>query len=656
MKKWINRENILTVGIAAVFAAEVLLMIDAAVVFFGGRLSLMFAAGLFAVLLLAAAIMTVKKKKWMVASAIGIPLTICLIVGSGYACWKSFSIDAVYDAQDSGKHQIYGERKIMVIVPHQDDELNILGGVMEEYTRYGSDIYPVFITNGDYYVLAEERYREALAVLERIGIPKDHAIFLGYGDKWKEGGPHLYNAVPGEIVESHFGRRETYGTDIHPAYREGRAYTVENLTEDLKTVIQEYAPDVIFCSDYDNHIDHKATTLLFDKVMGSVLKENPEYTPAVYKAYAYGTAWEAEEDFYRENILSTQNLFDEPYGQSPAVYRWEDRVRFPVQGGGLSRSLISTEGYALLSLHDSQGAGLMAAAVINGDKVAWQRQTDSVCLHADVTATSGRAELLNDFMLIENSNLVDESHEPYDGVWTPDTGDHERTVTVRLKEVSDVSCIALYDHPSQDHNVLNAVISFDDGSKVETGPLDRNGAATMVSVEKENVAEFRITLLETEGAEAGLSEVEAFAQFPQREGAFLKLMDEEGNFVYDYRTGRDGYAVFRIYTHGDLPEVTGENYTVNTAWDSGAVVLEDGVIRVSCPTGESVVLNVTCNEKGVSDTITIRNPGALERVWTDLWQRVEAAVFSKYCKNTQGNLLIPSTLEKVSYVIRHFGE
>ena len=40
----------------------------------------------------------------------------------------------------------------------------------------------------------------------------------------------------------------------------------------------------------------------FDKVMGALLKEHPEYKPVVYKAYAYGTAWEAEPDFYSENI------------------------------------------------------------------------------------------------------------------------------------------------------------------------------------------------------------------------------------------------------------------------------------------------------------------------------------------------------------------
>lgn len=656
MKKWMNRDCILTLGIAAVLAVEILLLIDAVIVYFGGATSLAAAAGLFGLFLLIFFVLSRRKRKQMAAAAAGIPVVLGMIIGLGFLCWKQFSINAGYSVQDSGKNRIFGDRTVMVIVPHQDDELNILGGVLEEYVRYGSELYPVFITNGDYYQTADIRYREALAVLDRVGIPEDHAVFLGYGDNWQEGGPHIYNAEPGVTMESRAGRKETYGTEEYPAYREGRAYTSDNLTEDLKDVILEYRPDVLFCSDYDHHVDHKATTLLFDKVMGQIIKENPEYTPVVYKAYAYGTAWEAEKDYYQENLLSTKNPFEEPYGQRPAVYRWEDRVRFPVQGGGLSRSLISSEGYALLSLHESQGANLEAASVINGDKVAWQRHTDSLCLHADVTATSGRAEFLNDFMLIENNNLVDAEHMPYDGVWIPEPEDSDKRAVVTLMEKSDLSAIVLYDHPSEADNVLNAVITFDDGTVVETGPLDPGGAATWIPVEKEDAAEFRIALLETEGDAAGLSEVEAFAQPPKGDGEFLKLMDMEGNFAYEYRTDRDGYAEFRIYTHGDLPEVTEENYSVDTAWGKGTAVLEDGVVRVTCPAGESLVLNITCNAAGVSDSITVRNPGVVERVWTDLWQHVEEAVFSRYCKNIQGNLLIPSTLEKISYVIRHFGE
>ena len=653
MKKWLNWKSMLSLCISGVLALELLLITDAVVVFRGGELPVFAAAGAVAALTAVFLVLSRRWRRYLAAAALVIPVALALLGIGSFACWKQFSENAGYRGTDAGKHQIYGDRRVMLIVPHQDDDLNILGGVLEEYARYGSELYPVFVTNGDYYGLTQARYEEAVRVFETMGVPEEQVIFLGYGDSWNPEGPHIYNAPSGVTVESYFGKTQTYGTEDHPAYREGREYTVDNLMEDMESVILEYRPDVIFCSDYDHHIDHKATTMLFEKVMGKILKENPEYKPVVYKAYAYGTAWEAEPDFYAENILSTRNHFEEPYGQRPAVYRWEDRVRFPVKGEGLSRSLLSAEGYKLLDLYTSQDANWMAVSVVNGDKVAWRRYTDSLCLDAQVTVSSGNGSLLHDFMLIENNNLTDEEHKPYDGVWIPDGQDAEKSAVVTLAQTGPVSEIVLYDHPSEEHNVLNALISFDDGTTVQTGPLDPGGAATVITVEKENVSSFAVELVQIQGEAVGLSEIEAFDGELQSDGRFIKLMDGEGNFLYDYRIDANGTAELSVYTHGSLPELTTENYHVSITGEKGTAVLEDGVIRVNCPREESFVLTVTCDSAGISDSIYIHNPRMLKRRWADFWQKAEAAVFNRYSTADQKKMLIYSVPEKISYVIRH---
>ena len=541
----------------------------------------------------------------------------------------------------------------MLIVPHQDDDVNILGGVMEEYVRYGSELIPVFITSGDYGGLAQIRYEEALAVFASMGVPEEQVIFLGYGNEWKEGGPHIYNADSGVVLESHSGRTETFGTEDHPAYRDDRKYTIDNLLMDLESVILEYRPDVIFCSDYDHHIDHKATSLMFEKVMGRILKNNPEYTPVVYKAYAYGTAWEAETDYYGENVLSTQDLFEKTYSQKPAVYRWEDRVRFPVAGGTLSRSLIGSKAYDLLALYDSPGAWGQASRVVNGDRVAWRRRTDSLCLMADIHTSSGCGEFLNDFMLVENDNLTDEAHMPYDGVWIPEIADGERNITVTLSKPADIAAISLYDHPSGEHNVLAVQIRFDDGTVVNTGPLNPTGAVTPIWVDRKQVSSFSIDIMQSEGELAGLSEIEAFETETAWDGAFIKLMDKEGNFLYDYLMPEDGEAELPLYVFGGLPDVAGECYTVGTSWDKGTASVEEGMIRVFCPPGDEFALNVTCAEAGVSDSIYIRNPGILQRQWISFWQTTEEAVFNFRSSGDWKKLLIVSIPKKISYVVRH---
>lgn len=653
MRKRMDRYLLLSLGICVILAVELVLIADGVVVYGGGMLPLY--SPVFVVPVAALLFFLYFRKNWKKALAVtaAIPALIAVIAGLGYMGWRSFSVNAVYENPDAGKHGIYGDRDVMVIVPHQDDELNILGGALEEYVKYGSQVRIVFVTNGDYVVPAEVRFDEALSVTEYLGIPEDHVIFLGYGNEWRSDGPHLYNGEAAEIYESHAGKTATYGIATHAAYREGRPYTRENLEEDLKSVILEYTPEIVFCSDYDHHIDHKAVSLLFEKVMGWILKENPSYRPVVYKGYAYGTAWEAEMDYYADNILATKNPFVEPYGQRPEIYRWKDRIRLPIAGDTLSRSIISAPAYQTLALHKKQGTTYQAGRVINGDKVFWQRNTESLVLGADVSASSGNATLLHDFMLTDNHNLVDAGHHPYDGVWIPASEDATRTVSVEWEEMSDVTEIVLYDHPSDLHNVRNAAIVFDDGSCVETGALDPLGAATRIPVDKKNISGFTVSLLETEGDMAGLSEIEAFQDQPEKDGAFIKLMDREENFVYDYLTESDGWTEFALYIHGNLPEVTTENYSLETAWDIGKAELDGSFIRVHCPKGESMVLNVTCDVAGVSDSIMIRNPGSFARTWMKIWGEIEEAFYFRFSEGTFDQLLVHRIWEKMSYVIRH---
>ena len=653
MKKWVTGKNIMALCVSGILALELLVLADTAVVFLGGTTSWVLALGMAAVLTVVFLICSGRFLKRITAAALLIPVAVSAMLAGGIACWKNFSAHAGYGSADEGKAQIYADRRVMLIVPHQDDDLNILEGVLEEYVRYGSELYPVFMTNGDYDGKAEVRFREAVCVFEQIGVPANQIIFLGYGDSWNAEGPHIYNAPSGTVMTSHFGRTQTYGTAAHGVYREGREYTLDNMMEDLGDVILEYRPDVIFCSDYDHHIDHKSTTLLFEKVMGKLLKEHPDYRPVVYKAYAYGTAWEAAPDFYADNVLSTQDLFAPDYGQQPVVYRWEDRVRFPVKGDGLSRSLIGTEGYALLDLYASQGAGFQAAGVVNGDKVAWRRYTDSLCLDAQITTTSGNSQLLNDFMLMENHDLVDEHHAPYDGVWIPETEDAEKTVRVTLAQTGAVHSVVLYDHPSEEHNVLNAKICFDDGTWVETGPLNTGGAATAITVDRTTVSSFDVVLTDWQGTEAGLSEIEAFAQKPMPDGCFIKLTDEDGNFLYDYLMPENGTAELSIYTHGDLPTLAETDYTLEISGEQGTAALENGVISVTCPEGDQFVLTVTCRETGVSDSIWVRNPGTLERNRNRFWQSVEESLFIRYSRKDQARLLIFSIPEKIAYILKH---
>lgn len=71
-------------------------------------------------------------------------------------------------------------QKVLVIVPHEDDEINVAGSVMYSYVQKGADVYCAFTTNGDYSFWARTRMHEAWRSLQTLGV--QHVVFLGYGD------------------------------------------------------------------------------------------------------------------------------------------------------------------------------------------------------------------------------------------------------------------------------------------------------------------------------------------------------------------------------------------------------------------------------------------------------------------------------------------
>lgn len=515
-----------------------------------------------------------------------------------------------YSCDEKGKSNLYSRKKVMLIVPHQDDDMNIASGILEQYVRYGSEIYIVFVTNGDYWDLAEIRLTEALHALQSIGISEDHVIFLGYADGWAENTVHIYNAAPGTPCESRNGYSATYALRSHPAWKDGNLYTSDNLLNDIQTVILTYRPDFILCSDYDAHTDHKATTLAFEKAMGRILKQNHNYHPVVLKSFAYCTAWTAPKDFSALNLLSTID----PGEQLPGIYQWSDRIRFPVDGTKLSRSLLRSELYRPISLYQSQRAGIAAGAIINGDKVFWQRRTDSLLLHAQINASSGNSEKLNDFMLLDSSNLFDSNHPPFDGIWTPDRDDPQKAIHVTLPAPCDIAELVLYDSPSPRDNILNVRVYFDNGYSFDTGALKQSGTCSSFPVNQKGIQSFTIKLLEAEGECAGLAEIEAFAQTYSAPFSFIKLMNLDGHFVYDYIIDESGTDILQLYSFGNVPSLSSQTYQVTCDHPYCSVKFSEDTVIVHCPVGLACNVTITCREdERISDSIFIRNPSQKER-------------------------------------------
>lgn len=441
--------------------------------------------------------------------------------------------NSFYDSQ-------FKNKKVMVIVPHEDDDLLISGQVLPSMYKNGADVRVVFATNGDKRVSAYTRQSEACNALEKLGIPREKVIFLGYPD-----GTQLYVGKKAYSFSS--GWDHTYAGKGFKDYHFDRfgthaQYTAENMVDDIESVILEYRPDYILAIDFDTHTDHRGVSISFEKAMERILKKESGYTPKVLKCFGYSLAWKSKPDFYALNIKSTvmqdrEKNNDPSYETDVPQYRWSSRVRLPIDKKSLSHSILRCSEYKALSEHLSQYAYCYSERIINGDSVYWNRRTDSLTYNADISVSSGDASLLNNFRLIGVGNRTAGPNVKLENcVSRFDKNDAQKTVTVKFDSPKTVSCVSLYDNFGLNSNILGGVITFSDGSKVEVPALNADGSETRVVFEpKHNITSFTFKVTEYEGV-AGLDEMEAFENADYDMGfSLIKLKNADtDDYIYNY--------------------------------------------------------------------------------------------------------------------------
>ena len=441
--------------------------------------------------------------------------------------------NSFYDSQ-------FKNKKVMVIVPHEDDDLLISGQVLPPMYKNGADVRVVFATNGDKRVSAYTRQSEACNALEKLGIPREKVIFLGYPD-----GTQLY--VGKKAFSFSSGWDHTYAGKGFKDYHFDRfgthaKYTAENMVDDIESVVLEYRPDYILAIDFDTHTDHRGVSISFEKAMERILKKESGYTPKVLKCFGYSLAWKSKPDFYALNIKSTvmqdrEKNNDPSYETDVPQYRWNNRIRLPIDKKSLSHSILRCSEYKALSEHLSQYAYCYSERIINGDSVYWNRRTDSLTYNADISVSSGDASLLNDFRLIGVGNRTACLHVKLENcVSRFDKNDAQKTVTVKFDSPKTVSCVSLYDNFGLNSNILGGVITFSDGSKVEVPALNADGSETRVVFEpKHNITSFTFKVTEYEGV-AGLDEIEAFENADyDMDFSLIKLKNADTNdYIYNY--------------------------------------------------------------------------------------------------------------------------
>ena len=219
--------------------------------------------------------------------------------------------------------------KVLVLVPHPDDEINVAGNLFKWFNEANAYVTVAIVTNGDYIsALTKKRQEEALNA-KRI-LEYDNLVYLGYGDGYK--GVHLYHNEDNTIVESVAGFSSTYNVSNkcpafhYTKYNEQTAYTRNHLKFDLKDLILDVSADLIVCVDNDKHPEHRCLSLLFDEVMGELIKEQ-DYRPYILKAFAYIGVYDSVRDFFTYPVVQTLPAYQGTLADKRCVfpYLWEER-------------------------------------------------------------------------------------------------------------------------------------------------------------------------------------------------------------------------------------------------------------------------------------------------------------------------------------------
>ncbi len=509
-------------------------------------------------------------------------------------------------------HQRYDNLKVLLFVPHQDDEINTTSTLLYSLAQCKAQITLVYSTNGDWEYPAKCRFKEAINAAGILGIPEDNIIFMGYGDTLNSNDKSHVFYHKNTVAKSPAGYTETYGTNTHPDFaflheKQHHSYNSENYLKDLLSIIRKIKADVIISTDFDHHADHRMLSLYLDKAIGIIRKENPSYKPEIWKRFAYPLAYNAVADYSSFNNAETKRpvigvtndyVFDMI---GSFYYIWEDRIRFPVPKIARACRLWDNIICNALEQHKSQRIISKSKGILNSDEIFWSRRTDSVSHTAQVSVSSGNGTYLNDFIVYNVSNIDVAKPEYANYCWQPNIDDPDKIAVFKWDKPVSIEKIVLYGAVSEDSKINKFQLILSNGfSKIVTD-LPQNGNPLVISIGRQlNITSCTLKILSASGKNYGISECEIYssAEFTGKIFPFCKILIDD-NFVYEYYINKKVKIIpFNIYVYGN----TGN---IKLTMEKGKSIIQDGTLFLD-DSDQEICIKAQNKNGTVWDIIIIR--------------------------------------------------
>lgn len=412
------------------------------------------------------------------------------------------------------------DKKVLVMVPHGDDEVFMSYSVIRKAVLRGYKVYVCFFCNCDTKGISEavQRHKESLSVLGYLGIEPERIICLGYSTKWKK--THIFN-TSNEVCYSINGDLCTYGSQYIQDWHTLRTgtpalYTRENVVADICDVLSTILPDIIFVNDFDKHVDHVAYSLLFEEAMGNCLKKLFGYAPVIYKGFVYSTAAYGKPDFFKCYLPYTSKpshkskyypIKSNTELENPSL-RWADRIRFKTDKELLNRNLRDNPAVnALLRYHRMYRN---IPCFIKRDTVFWKRRTDNLLLRANIKTTSGNATFLNDFKYTDIKRVEGIPYKFDAGEWMPNESDKKKEIEIVFPEKVKFEKMRFYRNRGESF-ITKISIKFNDDIKIYK-LFDKDEPYKDIEVDGGWVDTLIINVIDRKGKRTGFTEIEAYVE------------------------------------------------------------------------------------------------------------------------------------------------
>lgn len=321
-------------------------------------------------------------------------------------------------------------KSALIIVPHQDDELNISGFILNRLCRAKVAVNILYVTKGNFY---RDKYL------------------------WRQQERDRVLDIFGDIKYKQLGYNDSYDYKNH-------TFNDIELRNDVERDIYDYIlkcrSDLVVCVDFDLHADHRMVSSLFDRAMCKILKEKHNYNPIVLKKFAYLGVWTGYNDYF--NIKPMRTCEDDYYREELYIdalpNSWDDRICVRAEESDCSLKFWKSKVFKAYITYWTQCGYRFFFKAANTDVTYWFRNTENLMMSAKINADSGNTNYINDFSL-GNIDLITESFENVESkfphsAWVPN--DDKKELTIQWDVPVSIKTIKLY----QNFRKLGHINSF----------------------------------------------------------------------------------------------------------------------------------------------------------------------------------------------------